>query len=123
MIQLKVPHLVILQRFLFGGFFILLVWWVLTHNLFKPAESSPVTKCLLHLGKISFSLYLIHYPLLQVCGLEWEKQFGSKPSNFLITLAFCALTILIANVFYLLVEKPSHLLARRLVAANQKISQ
>ena len=118
--QLQGAHLVMVKRFLFGGFYVLLVWWLLTHQLFKPSECSLVSKCLLHLGKISFSLYLIHYPLLQVCGLEWEKQFGSKPDNFLIPLAFCFITILIANVFYLIVEKPCHLLARRLFTANQK---
>ena len=118
--QLQGAHLVMVKRFLFGGFYILLVWWLLTHKLFKPSEYSLISKCLLHLGKISFSLYLIHYPLLQVCGLEWEKQFGSKPDNFLIPLAFCLITILIANVFYLIVEKPCHLLARSLFTANQK---
>jgi peptidoglycan/LPS O-acetylase OafA/YrhL len=56
--------------------------------------------------------------LLQVCGLEWEKRFGSKPSNFLVPLAFCGLTIAVAHVFYKLVEEPSHKLARKLASGK-----
>ena len=117
--QRQGADLVMVQRFLFGGFFVLLAWWLLTHTFFKPAKQSSLTRCLLHLGNISFSLYLIHYPLLQVCGLAWEKHFGSKPSNFLVPLAFCGLAILAAQLFYVLVEKPSHLLARKLAAGKK----
>ena len=111
-------NLVMVQRFLFGGFFVLLVWWLLAHDLFKSSTKSMLGKALVHLGNISFSLYLLHYPLLQVCGLEWEKRFGSKPSNFLVPLAFCGLTIAVAHVFYKLVEEPSHKLARKLASGK-----
>ena len=108
-------ELVMVQRFLFGGFFVLLVWWFIVHKPIPSASNSIIAKMLVHLGNISFSLYLIHYPLLQVCGLEWEKHNdGKPPSNFLIPVAFCGLAIAAAQVFYILVEKPSHKLARRL---------
>ncbi len=114
-------NLVMAQRFLFGGFFVLVVWWLLTNKFFYASEDSLLTKSLIHLGNISFSLYLVHYPLLQVCGIAWEKQFGSKPSNFFVPMAFCGLAIVAANIFYLFIEKPSHLLARKLLTRNQNI--
>ncbi|MBT5378469.1 MAG: acyltransferase [Opitutae bacterium] len=110
--------LVMVQRFLFGGFFVLLIWWFIIHKPIPSASSSIIAKILVHLGNISFSLYLIHYPLLQVCGLEWKKHNdGNSPSNFLISIAFCGLAIAVAQVFYILVEKPSHKLARRLASS------
>ena len=107
------------QRFLFGGFFVLGVWWLLTNKFFKASEESLLTRILIHLGNISFSLYLIHYPLLQVCGIAWEKQFGSKPTNFFVPMAFCGLAIVAASIFYVFIEKPCHLLARKFRTEDQ----
>ena len=107
-------NLVIVQRFLFGGFFVLMVWWFLAYEPIPLSADSKIAKALLHLGNISFSLYLVHYPLLQVCGLVWEEKMGSKPSNFLVPLAFCGLAVVAAQIFHVLIEKPSHKLARKL---------
>ena len=106
--------LVMVQRFLFGGFFILLVWWFLVKEPFPQSKDSRWAKALVYLGNISFSLYLIHYPLLQVCGLVWMEKMGSPPKNFLIPLAFSGLAVGVAHVFYHMVELPSHKLARKL---------
>jgi peptidoglycan/LPS O-acetylase OafA/YrhL len=106
--------LVMVQRFLFGGFFIVLVWWFLVNEPFPQAKDSRVAKGLVYLGNISFSLYLIHYPLLQACGVAWVDKVGSKPNNFLIPLAFCGLAVGVAHFFYHMVELPSHKLARKL---------
>jgi peptidoglycan/LPS O-acetylase OafA/YrhL len=116
--------LVMVQRFLFGGFFVLMVWWVLAYKPIPLSSDSKIAKALVHLGNISFSLYLIHYPLLQVCGLEWGKHNdGKPPSNFLISIAFCGLAIAAAQVFYILVEKPSHKLARRMASSCTQSKQ
>ena len=40
--QLQGTHLVMVKRFLFGGFYVLLVWWLLTHKIFKPSECSLI---------------------------------------------------------------------------------
>ena len=111
-------QLVMVQRFLFGGFFIILVWWILSSECIPSSNESRIARSLVRLGNISFSLYLIHYPFLQICGLVWVKIFGSKPNNFLIPLAFCGLTVVIASLFHFLVEKPTHHLARKLARNN-----
>jgi peptidoglycan/LPS O-acetylase OafA/YrhL len=76
-----------------------------------PREGS-LKKSLTWLGRISFSLYLIHGPFLQVSGLLWASYFGSKPANLLVAIAFSALSLLVAEIFYRTVELPSHRLAR-----------
>jgi peptidoglycan/LPS O-acetylase OafA/YrhL len=64
------------------------------------------SKPLFELGKISFSLYLIHAPLIL---LGYYLFDGS-----VVTTALAAtLSIPAAYVFYLLIEQPSHKLARR----------
>ena len=40
------------------------------------------------LGRISFSVYLIHFPLFKLMGYLHLSFFGEKPANFLIPLAY-----------------------------------
>jgi peptidoglycan/LPS O-acetylase OafA/YrhL len=68
---------------------------------------------MLWLGKISFSLYLIHFPLFRLWGLAWVHEFGDKPANLFVCLLASLAAVLIAGVFYKYVEKPSHQLARQ----------
>ena len=60
------------------------------------------------IGKISFSLYLIHYPLFKLIGYFHVEIFGSKPSNFLITLIYIFPVIFIAWLFFIFIENPIH---------------
>jgi hypothetical protein len=45
-----------------------------------------LTKAVSWIGKISFSLYLIHFPLFKLFGYLHRDIFGEKPANFLISL-------------------------------------
>ena len=81
--QQQGDNLVMAQRFLFGGFFVLGVWWLLTNKFFKASEESLLTRILIHLGNISFSLYLIHYPFLPSMWHSMGKTVRKQTHQFL----------------------------------------
>ena len=58
------------------------------------------------LGKISFSLYLIHFPLFKLFGFIHRSYFQEKPANFIITLAYLVPVCFLAWIFYRLIENP-----------------
>jgi peptidoglycan/LPS O-acetylase OafA/YrhL len=60
------------------------------------------------IGKISFSLYLIHFPLFRLFGYLHSEIFDEKPANFLISLFYLLPTIFIAWLFFKWVEAPIH---------------
>ena len=66
------------------------------------------------LGKISFSLYLIHFPLFKLFGFMHRSYFDEKPANFLISLAYLIPVCLLAWIFYRLIELPIHKWSKRL---------
>lgn len=65
------------------------------------------------IGKISFSLYLIHYPIFKVLGYWHRDLFDDKPSNFLITLLYLLPVIFFGWCFYMIIEKPIHQWSKR----------
>ncbi len=67
-------------------------------------EARPV----LWLGKVSFSLYLVHAPILATLAFS----FGDE-RWWLVGIVGVPLSLLIAAGFFQLVERPSHGLARR----------
>jgi peptidoglycan/LPS O-acetylase OafA/YrhL len=89
-------------------FAILVFFWLrmeIRHNRFTPPW-----KYLERFGVWSYSLYLIHIPALALLGLLCG---GSFPSNHLtgwLIKIFCGLFS--AYIFYVVVELPSHLMAR-----------
>ncbi|KVE34287.1 hypothetical protein WS68_09860 [Burkholderia sp. TSV86] len=62
------------------------------------------------LGKISFSLYLNHYFILNACIILLHKQFGA------VAVWICTIgtSMLLAAIMHAAVESPSQHLARRL---------
>jgi len=71
-------------------------------------------KSLAWLGQISFSLYLIHFPLFKLFGFMHRSYFDEKPANFLISLAYLIPVCLLAWIFYRLIELPIHKWSKRL---------
>ncbi|WP_082462405.1 acyltransferase [Agromyces sp. Leaf222] len=61
---------------------------------------------LLFLGTISFSLYLVHEPLVIAIG-------HLVPRPFLTVLIAVPVSLVVAVVFYRVVERPAHILAKR----------
>ena len=69
-------------------------------------KENLIFKSLAWLGQISFSLYLIHFPLFKLFGFIHRSYFQEKPANFIITLAYLLPVCLLAWMFYRLIENP-----------------
>lgn len=64
-------------------------------------------------GTISYSLYLLHFPIFRLAGEAWVHHFGTKPASFAIPTLATILTIPMSYLMYKLIEEPSHRLARK----------
>ena len=113
-----------LQHWAWGAFYALVLLWGLTRSD-APGTSrlsmwwQRIKKPLIQMGTLSYSLYLIHFPIFVFSGAIWERVFGSKPANFLVPLGFCFLVLPISYGYYRYVEIPSHNLARKLGNAKK----
>jgi peptidoglycan/LPS O-acetylase OafA/YrhL len=67
------------------------------------------------IGKISFSLYLIHFPIFKLLGYIHREIFEEKPVNFLIPIFYIVPVIFLAWIFYKWVERPIHRWSKRKV--------
>ena len=72
------------------------------------------TRFMVFIGTISYSLYLVHYPLFKLLGHIWIQLFGTKPVSFLIPSLATVVAIPISFLFYVYFEKPSHEISKRL---------
>lgn len=61
------------------------------------------------LGKISFSLYLVHEPVVVACG----RMLGSEMSLLTLPVSLC-FALPIALLFYSVIERPSYVFASRI---------
>jgi peptidoglycan/LPS O-acetylase OafA/YrhL len=105
---------------LFGYFYFTLLWYgISSEHLWISRVPNLMVKTFTVLGTCSFSLYLIHKPIFKLCGVLWVDHFGSKPVNFLIPLAFSFLIVIVAWVFYLVIEAPTHKWAKKISRARQ----
>ena len=91
----------------------LLLWWALGPGLHFFEPTVWWVQTLVFAGTISFSIYLIHFPLFRIAGTAWVSAFGSKPESFVVPCIGTLFTVPLAWIFYHLVEKPSHELGRR----------
>jgi peptidoglycan/LPS O-acetylase OafA/YrhL len=83
--------------------------------LSRPFETKIPTT----LGRMSYSLYLIHAPLVPLTYLYLVEPFGwSRPRATLALVALCTPLCLLAGwVFHLAFEAPAHRVSRRLARA------
>ena len=105
---------VAIGHYIWAIFYFYALWYVLT----LPSPSALIPKLplrfLLWLGRISYSFYLVHFPLFYLLGYVWIASFGHKPSNFLICFIASFVAMLLGAAFYEVIEKPFHVLAKRI---------
>jgi exopolysaccharide production protein ExoZ len=70
----------------------------------SPAIASPL---FVHIGKISYSIYLLHFPIILWCFQHWG-HWGSAH-----LLATCVVIFLLSHLLYIGVERPCMAFARR----------
>ncbi|MDF7820401.1 acyltransferase [Runella sp. MFBS21] len=100
-------------HFVWATIYFFLLWFCLTRTAPRLLLPKVIYDSLVWLGKISYSLYLIHFPLFRLLGAFWVDKMGSKPTNFLICLFSSCIALVVAAIFYRLIEFPAHQLARR----------
>jgi peptidoglycan/LPS O-acetylase OafA/YrhL len=101
----------------YGLAFGVLLWWSLANPWFYRLIPSALHRFLLHLGAISYSLYLFHVPIFRLCGWMWVHKFAEKPVNYLYTFPFVILAMAFASLAYLLIEAPAHAAGRKFAYA------
>jgi len=97
-----------------GFYFALLLVFLRFEKSISRRRENLFFKSLAWLGQISFSLYLIHFPLFKLFGFMHRSYFDEKPANFLISLAYLIPVCLLAWIFYRLIELPIHKWSKRL---------
>ena len=78
----------------------------------RPFHSFLTSRTIHHLGQISYSLYLIHGTILFILI---HTLLGRVPMSILL-LIYLSVTLLVTEIFYRLIERPTMLLGRRLTA-------
>lgn len=99
--------------------------WVLLYGrqagLFKLADKLAPRKLLRFVGERSYSLYLVHGPLLQVTwlGLVHRLHIHSAGRQALLVMtAGTALSLCVSELFFRLIERPCHEWGRRISQRN-----
>jgi peptidoglycan/LPS O-acetylase OafA/YrhL len=95
----------------------MVVGWLLLVSLQKGyAAVWPASRLILWLGRISYSLFLVHFPVLVVVAALWSRQgWTSAPMGVAGLLTAFALSVVVAGFFHRWVESPS-------ASASRKIS-
>jgi peptidoglycan/LPS O-acetylase OafA/YrhL len=74
----------------------------------------PSNRVVAFMGRTSYSLFLIHFPVLVVVATLWERQEWTTPLGAVAGLIFAYLvSIVVATLFYRFVEEPATRLSRR----------
>lgn len=102
-----------------------LVFFVLCYALYLFPIKIIVNKFFTHFGKISFSVYLIHYlfyPIMQYIVINLNKHhFNNAYGIFAILfLAFIALSLIFGTVSYYFIEKPFIKIGNQIIFKREK---
>jgi peptidoglycan/LPS O-acetylase OafA/YrhL len=101
--------------YLWAGLYFHVIWLALRHARSIHQLPQRCVRLLVWLGTISYSAYLIHYPLFHLYGYLWRYGTGAKPSNFLVAVFFALSIWPVAWLFWKFCENPFHKLSQRLV--------
>jgi peptidoglycan/LPS O-acetylase OafA/YrhL len=85
----------------------------------RPFRSFLTVRTIHYLGERSYSVYLIHGTII----FTLIHTLMGRVRMSILFLIYLAITLIVAEIFYRLVEHPSMLLGRRLTAARRALSQ
>jgi peptidoglycan/LPS O-acetylase OafA/YrhL len=80
----------------------------------KKIQAFLNSKPLQFLGSISFSMYLLHLPILFIAGSKFLQSSKGQMNPFLLFLACLVLTMALSYIFFRLVDKNAIVLSNRL---------
>jgi peptidoglycan/LPS O-acetylase OafA/YrhL len=105
-------HAVVLDEFLLALSFVGATVIVAVAFLYRPFESLLTIAPARWLGRVSFSLYLVHVPIILACA----NLFGR--GNWGLTVAVAIpVSLVVAELFARFVEQPAHRLSKRVGSA------
>ena len=96
-----------------GFYFILFLLVLRFEKRIHAVKENLVYKLFSWLGKISFSLYLVHFPLFKLFGYIHRDFFEKKPDNFLFSLLYLIPVIFLAWIFFKFIENPIHIWSKQ----------
>jgi peptidoglycan/LPS O-acetylase OafA/YrhL len=102
-----------LEHFVWGVIYFFLMLWVLNHPASLTRLPFWMRQAVLFLGRISYSLYLVHFPVFLLLGACWVAAFGQKPVSVIVPLVASLIPIPVAYLLWRTVEQPSQSLGRR----------
>ena len=104
-----------LMHYLWALVYFHMLWLALLYP--QSIHRLPVgcVRVMVGLGTVSYSAYLIHYPVFAFAGYLWQRCYGEKPASFLVPLGFSVLIWPLAWLFWKRCEWPFHQLAQRMV--------
>jgi len=74
----------------------------------------PSNRVVAFMGRTSYSLFLIHFPVLIIVATLWEQQEWTSPMGAVAGLVFAyGVSVAAATLFYRFVEQPATRLSRR----------
>jgi peptidoglycan/LPS O-acetylase OafA/YrhL len=111
-----------IEHFAWGAAYFVLVLWGLGRPHIVSALPSRIRKAGLFLGSISYSLYLVHFPVLVVAGAAWIAMFGGKPASVAIPLVASLLPVPAAYALWRFVERPSQAYGRALSSSPAPVA-
>ena len=77
-------------------------------------ETWPKSRVISYLGRTSYSLFLVHFPVLLVVATIWTRREWQSPWQAVAGLAVAfALSLAVSDLFFRAIEKPSDRLSRR----------
>jgi peptidoglycan/LPS O-acetylase OafA/YrhL len=112
----RAEHVLWQGRSLFvGAWAALLLVTLRTQSLPRAMARLFSDRRLVSVGRIGYSVYLVHAPVLELVYLYLVRPVGDSPyrTPLMVALSMAA-TLLVAPLFYMFAERPFHLRSRRL---------